>query len=133
MGRCKNLGSLEFFLGYASNSLGTRLSKAHCALCCFSPRIPLRVQSWATAVGYDLTLVELDGEQSSLFFVHGVKEGVSANHCDLPVTGPRCKARLCPPHTQPRPGFTVTPTGLQEASSGTLVGNTGLPAAAKIS
>lgn len=138
MGSFRNPGPLKFSLRYTSNYLWA------CVFTCIqSTRWLILFFSlnsfWsatvrtATAVGYDLTLAELDGEQSSLFFVHGVKEGVSANHCDLPVPGPKYTARLCPPHTQPRSGFTVALTGLREVSSGTLVGNAGLPAAAKIS
>lgn len=69
MERCKNLGSLTFFLRYASNYFGTRLSKAHSASSCFSSWIPLGVHcQWATAVGYSSALVELGDEWCSLVF-----------------------------------------------------------------
>lgn len=67
--RGKNLGLLEFFLRYPSDCLRACLSKALSASSCLSSWTPFRVLGrWAAAVGSHLTLVELGGEQCSLFF-----------------------------------------------------------------
>ena len=43
LGKCRNLGSLKFFLRHASNYLRVCLSKANSASFCFSSWIPFRV------------------------------------------------------------------------------------------
>ena len=59
MGRCKDLGSLKFFLWYASNYPGARLSKALACLILFCFIFILNsfqdALSWVTAVGCILT------------------------------------------------------------------------------
>lgn len=61
-------GSLKFFLRSTSNYLwGLCIQSTGCLI--LSSWIPLRVHcQWAAAVGYNLTLLELCGEQRSLFF-----------------------------------------------------------------
>ena len=57
MGRCKNLGSLKFFLRHASNCLRTCLFKAQNASSCFHPEFLSRL--WAVELGCNLILTEL--------------------------------------------------------------------------
>ena len=64
MGRYKNLGSLKFFLRYASNYVRACLSKAEGLSLFFILNFSRLHCGWATAVGYDLTLAERGGEQS---------------------------------------------------------------------
>ena len=61
-------GSLQFFLRSTSNYLwGLFIQSTGCLI--LSSWIPLRVHcQWAAAVGYNFTLLELGGEQRSLFF-----------------------------------------------------------------
>lgn len=65
MGRCRNLGSLTFFLRHAWSYLG-----AACPQYRASPPmgtfLPLSAQSVDTAIGCNSTLVELSAEQSLL-------------------------------------------------------------------